>query len=862
MQPMSIRTTIALCAAGLLVLAAAPPAPAQTSPGPQGPTKVSIVYTANTGGIFAAWSALSEVGPLFEPGQKSAVSAQGLEYDPGTLRHDRWYLWSDGQPLTSRSARALFESGGFHVSGSGRSVPTLVSDYNVVLQQPDGEAEWLVPWLDGKLRETGRLPDVQMTRGTLYQGRSATNDSLWVFSLDGAPPPAEALRDSNRWHWVGGIHTRVLRGTRETKMVSLARRFGGFPLQEAVRRAAQERKALRVDAGNLVDDLNETFAGEAITDTLAELPKMGLDALVPFKYELRLPPDMQKQLASTVPLVAANLTPPAGIAIKPYVLREVGGVRIAIVGIADIATLTQYGLLGSRSGWKGEDPEPALKRTLKEIRLDSADAVVMVTNVGEDKLMPLREACDGCAAVLSRFRHHSEFVFRERFEPADPARTRAPQPWIVAGAGGGSFGILDLEFRPAAAQFPGGPVKMRLTAASNEGRVVTDDLVVDPEKSWRSFDLISDFVETRREAIIPDIRRLAAMDKRFQDKEGQPLVVFDSERWSRLTAAVLRQQTGAELSVVYRLSGGSHIVGDVPLFVAEDWMPAGARVALAQLTGAEIKRLLATDSERSRFATAGFDPELGMIGGRPIVDGERYLVATFDTLAGNESHQNIFRDKYSTALRLKADRILHGRSGDSVTVREAVLARLIALKSQHRAFNDDYMNDFVALLGDDGVAYAPRWSLALKPAEGAYQQLSVSNRDAFGGVRNSRVNTPNNTSLRGRGNVGLTYQTSDVDWENKALVDYQRAEIQSSKGPVFQEGNDNIQLTSEFRLKVFKPTRAARNSTGSWARFSTPTPGSRKSAWAPSPSTTSPCPPGASNRACNWPAPWSSPSAR
>ena len=374
----------------------------------------------------------------------------------------------------------------------------------------------------------------------------------------------------------------------------------------------------------------------------------------------------------------------------------------------------------------------------------------------------------------------------------------------MAGAGAGTYGILDLEFRQAPAVYPGGPTRLRLTSAANEGRVVADDQSGDPNKSWRSFELISDFVEARREAILPDIRRLAARDKRFTDKEGKPKVVFDSQHWSRLAAAVLRQATGAELSVVYRLTGGSHIVGEIPLFVAEDWMPVGSRVALTQLTGAEIKKLLATDTEHTRFTTAGFDSEKNLVGGRPIVEAERYLVATFHDLAGNETFQNIFHDADRTALKLEGEQIRPGKNGDAVTVRDAVLARLVAMKTRHGSFNDGYLEELISLVGDDGHAYAPRWSVSLKPAEGSYQQMSVNNRDSFGAVRNSRINTPDNTSYRAKGNVALMYETGDLDWENKALVDYQKAEITTSKGLVVQEANDNVQFTSEFRLKIFR----------------------------------------------------------
>ncbi|MBM3274650.1 MAG: hypothetical protein FJZ00_05835, partial [Candidatus Sericytochromatia bacterium] len=749
-----------------------PTGPDRSGPERAGPERVSIVYTGANLGVHGSWSTLSEAAPLYDPRNRGEVTAAGLNYEIAAIRRDRWYLWSAGHPLTAKAAKDLFAGEGIAVRTPGRVIPALISNYAVVFQQPNGDSAWLVPWLDGKLRAIGETPDVRQTRGAVFQARSASGADLWIFSLDESVPPPDVLRNSDGWRWVGSADTKVLRGKRESRLVALARRFGGFSLHQEALRLKEARNAIRVDSGGLVDNVNDTISPQALEDTLTELPGMRLDALVPYKYELWLPPAELARVAAAAPLVAANLTGPPGVTIQPFIIREQGDAKVAIVGIADSVTLAQYGLLGARTGWKADDPEKALRKTLEELRLDGVDAVVLVTNVAPDRLNALREACVGCAALISRQQYHRELSYRERFEPVPGARGRYPLPWLVVGAGSSQVGTLDLEFRRD------GTGKSRLASVANEGKFVSDDLPAAPEKLWSDFTLHSDFVEARRDAILPDIRRLSARDKRFVDKDGDPLILMTFKEWSALAAAALRQAAGAELAIIHTLHHGSHIVGDISVFVAEGWLPNGLRAATAQLTGAEIKRLVATDPERRKLTLAGYDPQANLIGGQPLQDAERYQVVTGDTLAVNEAFQNVFRDQARLGLRLRGDRLYAGKPDERVSLNDVVMARLTEMKKRYGGFPDEYLDELAQLLSDDGHKFEPRWTVALKPCEGTFQQLSITNRESFGAVRNSRVNAPNNTSIRGKGNIAVTYETPDLDWENKALLEYQRAEIQ------------------------------------------------------------------------------------
>lgn len=790
-----------------------PVAPAQAQPGQAPEGVVSIVYTSSVVGLGNTYSQISEPWPILVPEYRENVTTEGLEFDTLVLRHGRWFIAMGDGGSTPQEMEALFKGDGLRILDKGTPVPALYSDYASWFELPGANAPWGVDWLAEKNRDVARLPDLSIGKGVIFRLGKAAEGDVYLFSEDGSVPPLGLLRDATQWNKGIGGRMPIKRGRREARLLSFARVFGGPQVQGVARALKARHAAIRVDAGNLVDDMHAPLAEVLVDETLEAMGAVGFDAVVPFKYELRLSPERLKRLSERVPLVAANLTPPAGISVRPYVIAERQGLRVAIVGLADTVRLRQYGFLGRRTGWAGEEPKDALKRTLEELKLERIDSIVLVTNVAAERLDELRERAVGVSAIISSHQPRSEMRFRERFEPEHPERVRGPLPWIMAGARGAEIGHLKLGFRaPDKAPGHAGIVEALQTPrprvlrwVENEVQIA-DSTMPDPDAAatWRRAKLATDYLSTRRESILPDLRPLSAQDKRLVDQDGDPLMVASADTWSRLAASALRQATGAEVAVLHRLSHGSTTLGEVPVSIADEWLPGGERVAVLSLSGAQLKRLIAMDTERDQFAVAGYDDRKDLVGGRPLQETELYRVATFESLAASEAYQAVMPPDVQTTLRLVGERIAPGAPNESVSPREAVLARLMGMKKRHGGFTDAYGAEFRGLLLDDGQVFEPRWTLQIKPFQGSFQQFSVSNRAPFGAVRNSQINTPDNTALGGKGNVSLTYETADVDWENRLGAGYQRMEFETSGASLVQEQNDHAQLSSEFRLKFIR----------------------------------------------------------
>ena len=135
---------------------------------------------------------------------------------------------------------------------------------------------------------------------------------------------------------------------------------------------------------------------------------MGYDALNLGVPELSLGKEFLEFTRSRVsfPYIASNLLYRGGrpLWIREYAIKEVGGVKVAILGVLDPEDLKQISGLDNAKGFEAISPQAALARLVPEIRL-KADLVVLLSQfgeLGEKKIRALVEAVPGIdVAVFS-----------------------------------------------------------------------------------------------------------------------------------------------------------------------------------------------------------------------------------------------------------------------------------------------------------------------------------------------------------------------------------------------------------------------------------------------------------------------------
>jgi len=206
--------------------------------------------------------------------------------------------------------------------------------------------------------------------------------------------------------------------------------------------AIQQIRAER--AGDvLVLDAGDTIQGSgvaALTEGRAliePLNALGLDGAVPGNWEVVYGPAVLRQRVAELkhPFFAANMRDAASgeRLFPPYLVKEVGGVKVAVVGYTD-PDVPRRQPPGYSTGLRYDGPEalPALVREVRE--REGAQVVLLMTHVGLAKAVGLAAQVPGVDAHLSSDTHE------RTYEPIEQSGT-----WVVeAGAFGSFLGRLDL----------------------------------------------------------------------------------------------------------------------------------------------------------------------------------------------------------------------------------------------------------------------------------------------------------------------------------------------------------------------------------------------------------------------------------
>ena len=128
--------------------------------------------------------------------------------------------------------------------------------------------------------------------------------------------------------------------------------------------------------------------------TLTAMGNMGYQAMVPGRTEANFGVDFVKEAlaAQSFPLLAANLET-SELRFQPYLIRTVGGKKIALVGLSALENLPL-------SGWNVEPPLSALDRVLPEIR-DEADFIIVLSNLAPEMNRDIAAKYPYISAILS-----------------------------------------------------------------------------------------------------------------------------------------------------------------------------------------------------------------------------------------------------------------------------------------------------------------------------------------------------------------------------------------------------------------------------------------------------------------------------
>lgn len=250
------------------------------------------------------------------------------------------------------------------------------------------------------------------------------------------------------------IHTTDLHGhIRPTRSYEGVENLGGFArCATCIREWRRESSAsLLVDAGDVYQGTPESHASSGGI-MIGLFNRLGYDAWALGNHDFDWGPDaLSNNLALSVPpVLSANLTvggkrpgdlDGAWKSLKPWIIREVGGFRIALVGL--ITPGLAYWLAPETLGGAlAEDPAESLRRSVAEVRSQGVDAVVVMAHMGwrhhDDFANPLRgllETVPGVDVLIAGHTHQPR-----------PSWMSGPVLCTQAGYHGIHCGKVDLTF--------------------------------------------------------------------------------------------------------------------------------------------------------------------------------------------------------------------------------------------------------------------------------------------------------------------------------------------------------------------------------------------------------------------------------
>lgn len=340
---------------------------------------------------------------------------------------------------------------------------------------------------------------------------------------------------------------------------------------EAIRKERPGR-VLFMDAGDTIQGSAPAAwtEGKAV---VAPVNALKLDLGIPGNWEVvygaKALEDRAKEFHH--PLVAANLRHEGSgkLLFSPYLVKEVNGVRIGVIGFTDPEVPERQPPTYS-AGLSFQD-HAVLPPLIEKLRSEErADVVVLMTHVGLPKSIHLAETLKGVDFILSGDTHE------RAYRPIVRGDT-----WVVEPGSFGSFlGRLDLTVR--------------------DGKIT--------DRHWELIELREDrFTEDPTVKRIVD-ESLAAMRSRLDHPLGQttiPLMRYDvvETNLDDVLSDALREATGTEIALSngFRFSPPSP-AGPLTESDLWNWYPLTTRLKVGKVTGKQLRDFWERETE-DVFAT-------------------------------------------------------------------------------------------------------------------------------------------------------------------------------------------------------------------------------------------------------------------
>jgi 5'-nucleotidase/UDP-sugar diphosphatase len=380
----------------------------------------------------------------------------------------------------------------------------------------------------------------------------------------------------------------------------------------------REKPSLLLAAGDMIqgNPWASVFQGKSVIDLMNA---MRFDAMTAGNHEFDLGPELAKKRFSEArfPILGANVE--GCPLVKPYVIKELAGVKVAIIGAVTQDTLA---VTHPRSVTilRFLPPQPVIEKYVKELR-KKADLIVLLSHLGHPLDRSLAEQITGLDIIIGGHSH------TKILKPVTIGNTIIVQAWEHAKA----LGVLDLTLE-------GGRI------VKFEGQL--EEIRPSPGQEDKKVQAIVANYSRRLNAILS-----LGLGETGVDWDGSR-VRSQETNLGDLIADIMRDASGAQVAI---LNGGSikASLRKGKIYVKDLYavLPFDNYLVALRLTGRQLKDALENGVSGSeaqtgrfpqvsglsftyrRFAPGGSRIQEIIIGGQPLVLDKEYVVATTDFLA-------------------------------------------------------------------------------------------------------------------------------------------------------------------------------------------------------------------------------------
>ena len=438
------------------------------------------------------------------------------------------------------------------------------------------------------------------------------------------PGPAGTGLSSIRILFTNDIHGAVLPS--EDKNNPSILKGGLSNLSSVIKEKQAEAPSITLDGGDWFQGtyIGGMDKGETVMKVLNE---MNYDATVVGNHDFDYGLDNLHHLVDTAnfPVLGGNIiensTGKVMSGVKPYIMKEVNGVKVGVIGVAEDKTATDTNAENT-VGLHFENSTNTINKYKKELEKQGAQMIVVLSHNGPEVDARMAQQLEGVDVIVSAHSH----------QVINPPRVIGDTLLVQSGSKGMNLGQLDLVYDPKTDKV------VSYTSASNS--ITNQNSSKDPA------------VEGVLAPVMPEV------NKKMGEVVGETTVTltrrgrFPETIMGDIVTDSMRHATGAD--VAFTNSGGIRdeirpgkiTYGDVFKVI-----PFDNGIVTMDLTGEQLKGVMEESAKRSRgtIEVSGMKMDIDprkpkgercskiMVNGEPLDLKKTYRVATADFLAGGSN---------------------------------------------------------------------------------------------------------------------------------------------------------------------------------------------------------------------------------